>query len=666
MSYSIHTLVKRVIGVILLTGIIFSSRAQILDDSTRQLYGYHSVRYATETDVFYNRGLKTEVDSSLVSIQRYGYIYRNAQYSQDLGNWVTPIQCITLHLPSQTGLQTGFNVYSPFEYNANNIKYFDTKSPYAELKYYQGSRGQQSMEASFSRNINAQWNFGIDLRRIVSKKIIGYVTRNDKQAENYAFDFFVSHHSKNERYFLLASFNYMEAHNFENGGIKLDSVIDESNGQKRLADKYDMFNNQLSTVWLSNARSLDKRYNYRVYQHYDLVKGDKLQLFHRFDFSRKINRYTDNSLATNEPFYERFSAYTPAGAYDTVSIADRTDFNFMDNRAGVKGSSNKFFYAAFIKNRYVTMRQREYYDSISPYNRYTSEWYVDGILRRYFDEEGKSYAEASVDWGVLNHTNSLASPKDSTKNNYNASLSFVNKGFRLEGSTWAVSPGMIQSHYQSNLVSWDINFKQQYINRLFAEYSFRKKKIDVIPSLSWNEYNNYIYYTAAGTPTQYDSAAITHVQAKLGLRFNLWKIHVYNEFQYNSLDQGKYSKLQMPQVVNATQLFIEAWLFKKATLLQTGFDVLYRSSFQSNGYNPLIQQYYVTNYTGKGGMDFNYIDQYVVVDYFVNMQIRTARLFVKLANVKGLITPKKGYYTTPYYTGIPWTIDFGISWRFFD
>lgn len=663
MLYSI-LLSKRAAFSILFLGIVFFAQAQILDDTSRQLYGYHSVRYGTESDVFFNRGLTTEVDSSLASIQRYGYIYRNKQFSQDLGNWATPIQSVTSVGPNQTGVHTGFNVYSPYEFNANTLKYFDTKAPYAELKYYQGSRGQQSLDASFTRSMNAQWNFGIDFRRIVSKQIIGYISRNTKQAENYVFDFFISHHSKDDRYFMLASFNYLEAHNFENGGIRPDSVLEDGGG-KRPATKEDLFGNQLTSVWLTDTRSLDKRYNYRVYQHYDILKNHKLQVFYRFDYSKRTNRYNDNSLATNVPYYALYPAFTPKGEFDTISVADRTDFNLFDNRAGIKGEVDKFFYAAYIKNRYVTMRQRTYYDSIAPYNRYTSEWYLDGLLRRYLDEDKKSYAEVSVDYGYYNYTNNLARSNYNQKdNNYTASLSFVHKGLRLEGSTWAVSPSMIQNHYTSNLVQWDNKFELQKINRLSAEYAFKKKRVDIIPSIGFSHIDNLIYFTSEGTPAQFTSE-IRHVQPKLGLRFNLWKVHVYNEFQYNDISNGS-EVLQMPRVVNATQFFIEAWLFKRATLLQTGFDVMYRSSFQSNGYNAAIQQFYVTQYTDKSSSAFNYIDQYTVIDFFVNMQIRTARLFFKVSNIKGIFTPKDGYFMTPYYTGLPYTLDFGISWRFFD
>lgn len=238
------------------------------------------------------------------------------------------------------------------------------------------------------------------------------------------------------------------------------------------------------------------------------------------------------------------------------------------------------------------------------------------------------------------------------------------KGFKAEVSTWAVSPTMVQSSYRSNLTDWNnSSFALQNINRFFSEYAFRKKKFDLIPSLTYNAYTNYIYFNEAGKVSQHDKI-LTQLQPKLGLRFNLWKIHIYNEFQYNLVNNKDI--LQMPPVVNAAQLFVEAWLFKRATLLQVGFDVLYRSGYQANGYNPLIQQYYVTTRaTGvSNAMDYNYMDGYFVVDFFVNMQIRTARLFIKMSNLT--TNSGHGYYSTPTYTAIPRTVDFGISWRFFD
>jgi len=321
------------------------------------------------------------------------------------------------------------------------------------------------------------------------------------------------------------------------------------------------------------------------------------------------------------------------------------------------------------------MHQAALTDTLPAYNNFTTEWYVGGQLRKYFDTTNTGYVEAIAEYGFKNTVNSV--PTNSKLNNYMAASNFKYKGFSAVASIWAVSPTLLQNGYRSNLVSWNFSdssstsqLKLQKTIRLFVQYAFTKRKIDIIPSIAFNNYTSLIYFTEAGTPKQYDGK-ITHIQPKIGMRFNLWKIHIYNEFQYNGIKSDDAQYLQMPAYVNASQLFIEAWLFKRATLLQTGFDVTFRSSYRANAYNPLLQQYYVTSApidpTKSGSAsDFNYINQYVVVDFFVNMQIRTARIFIKMSNLARGLGQPKGYFTTPYYTGIPTTVDFGVSWRFFD
>jgi len=625
-------------------------QAQILDDSTKQLYGYHSIYYWTEADVFLNTGAEKKIDSSLLRLQRYGFVYHNNQFSQDLGNWGTPLKNLTYVMPSQLGRQTGFDAYSPYEFNPDNVKYYNTRSPYAEIKYYQGSRGQQSLDASITRNINPYWNVGFDIRRIVSRKIFGMIAKTDKQSENYSFDCFVSHHSENKKYFLLATFTHFYQKNYETGGIKADS------GQT----KDDLYNYQLEPVWLlsGSARTIDRRYNYRLYQQYDLIDDHRLQIFYRFDYSRRTNRYDDLNLGTNLPYYQQMLNYTGNGRYDTSIIRDRTDFNLLDNRVGVKGNTASLFYSAFVKNRFVSMTQNTYSDSAATINNRYSEWYGDAQLRKYLNEEQTAYIDGKTEIGFGNVTTG-------SKGNYMADLLFKNKGLTLNGSVWSVSPSLIQQHYISDMTSWNNNFKLQKTNNVSVQYEFKKEKIDIVPLLNITTHKDYVYYSSLGTPSQYTNT-ILHIQPSLGLRFNVKKVHIYNQFQYNYLANNSSSYiLRMPTVVNSTQIFWESWLFKRATLLQAGFDVLCRNSYYAYGYNPLIQQYYVTSSVANPS-SFNYVNGYVVVDFFVNIQVRTARIFLKMSNLTQGIFEKQGYFATPYYTALPRTIDFGISWRFFD
>jgi hypothetical protein len=604
-------------------------RAQILDDSTKQYYGYGTLNYRYVEDVFENNKNENVLDTSLLSLHRYGYILQNNQYHQDLGNWATPLKLVTgSQAPEVIGLQVGYNRMDPFYYHPNRIKYYDTKSPYAEVNYYQGSKGQQRIEFSVSRNINPNWNLGVDFRRIVSRKIFGKVNRTDKQSELYAFDAYTMVKTKNERYKMMASFSHLYAWYYDNGGIKPDS-----------GDTYnDLFDYELERVWLKNTRSLDRKYNYHLYQQYNLIKGQKLQLFTQSEYTKQTNRYDDPLFKTNYAYYDTMYQYT--APQDTSTIYDRRDVQLFENKAGIKGTVSKIFYSLYYKNRYVNSTQTMNDTSLSP--RPVVENYLGSQFNYTFSDKAKAFAQ--IEFG--------------SNSNYLLSFGYKHTNWNIGLKQLKYSPTLVQQKFYSPLYTWDNTFALPTHTQAMVKYIFKKKRIDWIPAIQVNQYSKYIYYTSTGFVAQ-DHKEIYHFQPSLYLKTNIWKIHLANEFQYNYVNHN--DVMRMPAIVNAAQLFWESWIFKRASQIQIGFDVTYRDRYYGYAYNPLLQQFTVSDKNNS----FNELKSITTVDVFINMQIRTARIFVKMTNLtNGLIQP--GYMSSPYYSALPRTFDFGINWRFFD
>ncbi|RZK25738.1 MAG: hypothetical protein EOO63_15635, partial [Hymenobacter sp.] len=87
-----------------------------------------------------------------------------------------------------------------------------------------------------------------------------------------------------------------------------------------------------------------------------------------------------------------------------------------------------------------------------------------------------------------------------------------------------------------------------------------------------------------------------------------------------------------------------------------GAEVYYQSNFRADGYSPSTQQFYV--------QDTFTIPKYAVASVFLTADIKAATIFLKVAYVnQGL--DAGGYFTTPYYTGYPRRLQFGVRWRFF-
>ncbi|MFN8415722.1 MAG: putative porin [Cytophagaceae bacterium] len=612
------------IGVLLLSS---NAIAQIQDDSSKQSYGYHSIRYTTENDVYMNQAYTRTLDSTLFSFQRYTSNFKNGYFQQDLGNWATPIYNFQPLNLSTLGVTNGYHTTDAFAYNADRIRYYNTRSPYTELQYYQGSRGQQSMEVNFARNINPQWNVGFDVRRVVSKKINGRITRNDRLAEYWVADVQASHLSKDKTRALLASFNHLYYQNYETGGIKPDS----GDANKDLFDYY------IERVWLNKTRTLDRRYQYRLYAHQALVGQEKVQLFMKLDHTRQTNRYDDIDSSNNAVFYDTTFGWTMGKKL----IADRTNFNSTDARAGIKGTIGKFFYATYVQQRHLE-RQSKVWDSIA-YPKTYDELYGAGQLEYRPND--------SLKVGAI-----LEAGNNET---YRVELYGKGKFWKFEILQLAKSPNSLQQRYVGGLQQWDNSFVNQQMTQVHVGLQWQNHFFRIEPYVRWTQYQDLIYLGKNALMSQADEK-VNHTQAGVDLHLKVWKkFNVHHISTYQNVSDT--SILRIPTWTNATQVYWESWLFKKATLVQFGFDVWHRSSYMGYMYNPLMQQYYVSS----GDNPLHQMPMMISTDVFVNLQIRKTRIFVKLSNaLQGVL--QDGYFTTPYYTGLPRSLDFGISWKFFD
>lgn len=621
----IHTLLLGILTLIL----SLETSAQIQDDSTKQAYGYHSIRYSTEQDVYLNQHFTRTIDSTLFSFQRYTSNFKNGYFHQDLGNWATPIYNFQPINTTTLGVTNGYHNTDAFAYNADRIRYYNTKSPYTELQYYQGSRGQQSMEVNFARNINPQWNVGFDVRRVVSKKINGQVTRNDRLAEYWVADIQASHLSKDKSRAILASFNHLYYQNYETGGIKPDS----GDANKDLYDYY------VERVWLNKTRSLDRRYQYRLYAHQGIIGKEKLQVFMKFDHTRQTNRYDDLDSLKNAVFYDTSYNWTMKRG----NLADRTNFNTTDARAGFKGTTGKVFYATYAQLRYLE-RQSKVWDSTA-ISEYYTEFYYAGQAEYRFNDTLKVGALAEV----------------GNNETYRVELYGKGKFWNVELRQLSKSPNALQNRYYGGLQQWNNDFANQDMTQVHAGLKWQNHFFRIEPYARWTEYKNLIYMANNSMPIQANER-VQHTQAGVDLHLKVWnKFNVHHTLTYQYVSDT--AKLRIPTWTNATQVYWESWLFKKATLVQFGFDIWHRSSYTGYMYNPVIQQYYVSSIENP----LHTMPMMLNTDIFVNLQIRKTRIFIKLSNVfKGDKVLHGGYFTTPYYTGIPRSLDFGISWKFFD
>jgi hypothetical protein len=583
----------------------------------------------------------------------------------DLGNLGTAIRPVFYNPPSQIGTPFGINVFSPYSFYPDDVKYFDTKSPYSNLYYVQGGLFQQLLKVSFSRNINPRWNAGFDYQRFSSSKLFNYTRRGEERvADHHAFLFYTRYKSKDSTYQVLAHFSHLNHTSTDQGGILPEVSAPQGN--------LDAFYNNLSAgSQLEQARSIDFRYNFHVFQQYAFAKG--FQLFHIFDsFNQRYSYRDENPMDTIQTLDgdgnlidlipgQGFSFYPNANDisatnYNSLLTKESTKYELVENKLGLKGTFGGWDYRLHVRRRdWITRYAVEGLSNIpQPRN---SEHFV-GLWTQYrFSNNARLYAEG--EYMALKSGYRVGG-------DYKVSGIYENKWFR--GGYYGInySPSLIQQYTNSNHFYWDNTdiFKSTNTNKFFGELNFQIGNLTLNPYGSFTNINNYVYFTINEekkffTPEQRPFSSPVLI-GTIGGKFSFnWKnFYTNNEILYTPrLEDEKKAAIQIPEWFINSQLYYQNALFKKALYIQLGIDVHYKSAYYADAYMPAIGQFYVQH-------SFKVMD-YPIIDVFLNARIRRVRVFIKMSNVnQGIVSA--GYFASPYFPGQGRALGFGVNWPLFD
>ena len=101
-------------SLILLLFLGHNLSAQILDDSTKLVYGPSTTSYIYEDNLKYNDLYFVNVDTSIFNIQRYTTTELSNYRLQDLGVLGTATRSLYYSMPNVIGARSGFEAYEPF------------------------------------------------------------------------------------------------------------------------------------------------------------------------------------------------------------------------------------------------------------------------------------------------------------------------------------------------------------------------------------------------------------------------------------------------------------------------------------------------------------------------------------------------------------------------
>ncbi|WP_226389012.1 putative porin [Penaeicola halotolerans] len=590
----------------------------LLNDSSESVYGPKTTLFFTEASLRYNREKFYEVDTALHSFHRFDPMGKANFLYQDLGNIGSASQPIFYQTPEVIGRQSGFHVYDLYFKDPSKFKYYDTKSPHTNLNANFGGGGRNMLDVFYTRNINPNWNVAFNFSTIRAAKQLNLTGRDDRMVTQDAYSIQTNYQSEDKRYKALAHFSRMNHVVNESGGI-IPPALDSTS---------ELFEYRDAKVFLQEAVAQDLRQSYHLYHQYELRKG--LEVYHVMNKLNHFVRYSDQLEGIDSLYYPRY-------IFSTDSTRESFRFSEFSNEVGFKGLlSDVVYYNAFLKSRELSFRNSK----IVGFDR-ISEVSIGGNLRGQIDD--KWQFEAFLEYLITDA--------------YQFGGKLIAPWIDISYTKSLVRPNFVQLRMRANHGDWTNNFSNIGSDVLGGVLKVDTKNVKFRPGLELARVNNHIFFDQSQVPAQANGEAFI-LQPKFDLSISWGKLRWLTSARYTSLSGAAADVFRVPELFANSQLYIDTPLFDEKLFIQVGLDVRWMSDYFADAYSAGLQQFHLQD-------DF-LVYNYPVADVFLNLRLNRTRVFFKFSHLNAGLMEQEGYFTTPYYTGVPRVLDVGINWSFFD
>ncbi len=630
----------RFLLIVIVCHLIFiSSRAfAIGDDSTYHRYNPKWTLYFFAKD-FSKRYV---VDTTLNRFEIYDAGKSRLGLS-NLGNLGLPYYSSIFSFKNNILPDIGFYSFDIYLFKPDNVRFYDTKKPYSHLFYVFGPKNEQQLTGTHTQNITNLINAGFEFRLSGADG-----TYQQQRADVFNINIFSSYHSKNERYHLSAYIIFNKLRWQNNGGVTNDSVFTDPL----------LLSKDLASIALDSSRTL--------------FRGEDIGFTHSYDWGVSYDKHI-NDTVTIKKFYAsaRLTHRFDFADYKYVYHDDTTDFGYYNNRFNYnRTKTNDSLLWKMIENNIsfqLLPEKNRANDTTVTYRKLCATFNINHrlfLIQNLMQQTKMQQTTGSIFLQNANQKKwiyglSVEGGLQSENNTaYNTGL-FA--GYRISEdlglaeiilSSMNVLPSLLLQQYYSNHYSWK-NYFSSY-SEYKAGMEWKSDKLNLILRAEYLQLSNYIFWNTLAVPEQ-SSKNITGVVVTLHKDFTIGKFHFNNELAIQQFSDA--SIISVPEYVGFHSLYFQNNLFKNALRLSVGVDVYYTSSYYFPAFSPATSQFYLQN-----EMKAKF---YPVTDVFVNMGIRSARIFVKMENLsQGWFQP--GYYSALHYPAADKAIKIGVSWMFWN
>jgi len=585
-------------------------------------------------------GVDTVITSFQDNIPVHNYSIANS-WSGNLGS---PLQSkIFFDRTSKTNFIFS-NPYDAYTVNASDIRFFNTKTPYALLTYRTALpkfEEEDYFRAIFSMNINKYLNVG-GLVNFISGR--GQLQKQTSRMTNGGF--FASYSGK--RYACNAVFMVNDFRNLENGGIaETHDSAKIFNKSYRYSD-LDVKLNSAISYYRSFIYFYNHKYSLGSYKERKLANDSVVLDFvpvtsfiHTIKFEDAQKKYVETEP---EDFYSIYN-------YSTGYTKDSTKFRSLKNTFAVTLEEKfnrilKFGLAAFVEHEFIYRTVSS--DWLRFVSYYENDLSVGGMLSK---NEGKTIKyNASGQVVVVGRRLGDFDVKGN-----------IATAFRVLKDTLSLSAGVffgankqdfLMENYYSNHFNWKNNFDKTLNLKIKARISLQKTGI----SIGFNMANitNFVYFDENALPAQHNgNVQVMAFDATANLKF--WKFHWDNKLVYQISSNREV--LPLPDFAFYTNLYFKTRVFK-VLIVQLGMSCRYNTAYYAPRYMPATGQFYLQNEEKIGN--------YPQMNVYLNLHLKRARIYFQYSNWNKDVFGGRNYFLMPNYPMNPGTFQMGVAWAFYN
>jgi len=603
-----------------------------------------ATKFVTEKDIDRSIALHF-IDTNPNGVEIFHNLYKNFTVFQDLGNIGTPSRPLIFNPDRNIGFRLCENPFEGYWMKPEETKYYNTKTPYTDLFYTQGSNEMLYLLAKHSQNITPRWNIGADLQRITS---IGFFARQYTSIYNYQF--FTSYITQNRKYEVIANATWNRGVVEESGGIKSDSVFESLTGaNKTVTPKFPGYLGIGSQTRFKGRTAFVKQYLHfgKLTENiekedtiYSMNSHSQLSLSTKFEEVSYIFenlRGDTNSLLLPNQFYD-----TTANTFDSTyygKIENRIAFDHFNSLKEQLSDSLRSFSSFGLTHTVIVASQNAYVRN------------YQNIIVDYTGEmiDIKNYSLSPKVYGAYNLSGYNAGDyKFQTSSRYRLPKFDIG----LEYANQLFKPDFLLQMFKSNQFIWENNYTPTNVQQWGFHLSSRKFRNNFHLTLNAFSLNNWIYINTLCIPVQTTDHIMVYT-AELKKTFQVWKLFFDHTIIYQSSNNDV---IRVPELSGRIRYYFQSKF--KTMKFQLGFDVFYNTAYKANNYNPATRMFFMQN--------DRLVGNYPVIDPFVSAVIKRATIFAKYEHANQDLFGNNGYYYTQNYPISLASFRFGLRWRFYD